>query len=103
MAAPKIKLDSAGLADVLSRPEVASKIEALGASIASAVGSPTAGGEAIPVKTRTRVASGGRLKGSRPAVDISLAHPAGLRVEAMRGPLAKAAASVGLEVKKMGR
>lgn len=103
MAAPKIRLDSAGLAEVLNRAEVASLVESLGSSVAAAVGSPTAGGEPVDVVTRSRVASGGRLRGARPAVDITLAHPAGLRVEATRGPLARAAASVGLEVKKLGR
>lgn len=100
MPSPKIKLDSAGIAAVLSSGPVAAEIQRLGSAVAAAVGTPTASGEPIPVKTRQRTASGGRLRGSRAAVDITLAHVAGMAVEAKRGPLVRAASSVGLEVKK---
>lgn len=95
----KIRLDSAGLAAVLRSAPVASAVEGLGASVAGAVGTPTASGRPIEVTTRSRIADGGRLS-ARPAVDITLADPAGLRVEAKRGPLARAAASQGLEVRR---
>lgn len=85
------------MAEVLDSAAVYGATSALAASVASAVDA-TADGERIEVQTRTRVASGGRLRSPRRAVDISLAHPAGLRVEAKRGPLARAAASRGLRV-----
>lgn len=102
MAPSKIRLDSAGIGEVLASAAVAAKVSSLGSQVASAVGSPTASGEPVPVVTRSRTASGGRLKGSRPAVDITLAHVAGLAIEAKRGYLVKAAASAGLEVKRKG-
>ncbi|AYN57731.1 hypothetical protein PBI_DRMANHATTAN_11 [Arthrobacter phage DrManhattan] len=102
MARSKIRLDSAGIAAVLRSSEVTAEVEALGSKVRAAVGSPTASGKPIPVERRSRTASGGRLS-SRPAVNITLAHPAGLAVEAKRGPLAKAASSVGLQVKRKGR
>lgn len=102
MAAPKIRLDSAGIAEVLASAAVSNLVEDLGSAVSAAVGSPTASGRPIPVKRYTRTASGGRLRGSRPAVDIVLADPAGLAVEAKRGPLVKAAASVGLQVTRKG-
>ncbi|KUM41201.1 hypothetical protein [Arthrobacter sp. EPSL27] len=103
MAAPKIRLDSAGIGEILASAAVKAEVEVLGSAVASAVGSPTASGKPIPVVKRSRIASGGRLKGSRPAVDITLAHVAGMAVEAKRGPLVKAASSVGLQVKRQGR
>lgn len=103
MARAKLRLDSAGIAEVLNRAEVANLVEDLGSAVSAAVGTPTASGRQIPVKTRFRMASGGRLRGSRPAVDIILADPAGLAIEAKRGYLVRAAASAGLEVKRKAR
>lgn len=99
MANPRLRLDSAGIAAVLRSSEVAAQVNSLGDSVASNVGSPTATGEPIPVRVTHRTAAGGRLS-ARPAVDITLAHPAGVAVEAKRGPLANAAAAAGLEVKR---
>jgi hypothetical protein len=101
--ATKLKLDSKGIEAVLNGPAVTNKIASLGATVKANVGSPTASGDPIPVTTRMRVASGGRLIGTRPAVDVTLAHVAGLAVEAKRGPLARAAAAAGLPVKSQGR
>lgn len=95
----KFKLDSRGIAEVLRSAPVASEIQSLGSSVASNVGAPTASGKPVEVRTRSRTAQGGRLS-ARPAVDITLAHPAGLAIEAKRGYLVKAAAASGLEVKK---
>lgn len=102
MARSKIRLDSKGIAEVLRSSQVKGEVESLGRKVQAAVGAPTASGEPIPVERRSRVADGGRLS-ARPAVDVSLAHPAGMAVEAKRGPLVRAAASVGLEVKRKGR
>ena len=100
MAGINLRLDSRGISEVLSSGRVTAEINRLGSAVASAVGTPTASGEPIEVLTRQRTASGGRLRGSRAAVDITLAHAAGMAVEAKRGPLVRAASSVGLEVKK---
>lgn len=95
--ASKIRLDKRGMAQMLNSAPVAAATVGLGRSVAGAV-SATADGEPIEVESRTRIAAGGRLS-ARTAFDVTLAHPAGLRVEAQRGPLARAAASRGLEVK----
>lgn len=95
----KIRLDSNGIAAVLNSGPVASAVEGLGSAVSAAVGTPTASGRALPVHRRMRTASGGRLRGVRPAVDITIADPAGLAVEARRGYLVNAASAVGLEVK----
>ena len=97
--ARKLKLDSRGIAEVLRRAEVADAVESLGQSVKGNVGSPTASGKPVDVTTRSRTAAGGRLS-ARPAVDITLAHPAGLAIEAKRGYLVKAASAAGLEVKR---
>lgn len=96
--AKKIRLDSKGIAEVLNSAPVYAATQELAASIAGSVNA-SAGGEKIPVTRSTRVASGGRLSARR-AVDIHLAHPAGLRAEAKHGFLARAAASKGLQVRK---
>ncbi|AYN58491.1 hypothetical protein HOU70_gp10 [Arthrobacter phage Liebe] len=96
----KIRLDSAGIEEVLNSGPVRSAVERLGAGVEAAVGSPTASGTPVPVRRTSRTASGGRLRGVRPAVDITLAHPAGMAVEGKRGPLTRAAASQGLQVRK---
>jgi hypothetical protein len=101
MAAPKIRLDSAGIAEVLRRPAVANLVDDMASAVSANVGTPTASGRPLPVHRRSRTASGGRLS-ARPAVDVTIADPAGLAVEAKRGYLVKAAASAGLEVKKKG-
>ncbi|QOP65140.1 hypothetical protein PQD82_gp12 [Arthrobacter phage Phives] len=97
--AQKIRLDSRGIAEVLNSAAVYAATQELADSVAGAVDAEV-GGEKIDVTQSTRVAEGGRLRSPRKAVDIHLAHPAGLRVEAKRGPLAKAAASRGLQVRK---
>jgi hypothetical protein len=86
------------MAEMLASRGVASEVIELGARVASNVGSPTASGKPIEVRTTTRVAAGGRLS-PRTAVDVTLAHPAGLAVEAKRAPLARAAAASGLQVR----
>lgn len=97
--APKIRLDHAGMAEMLDSAKVSAAVEELGKSVADAVTLPAIKGpQEAEVKTTVRKASGGRLT-SRTAVDVTLAHPSGVRVEAKHGTLAKAAASKGLEVR----
>lgn len=98
--ASRVRLDSAGLAEVLRSGEVRGALSELAYSTAANAGD-YAGMDPIPVEVRERVASGGRLRGERPAFDVTLAHPAALRVEAKRGTLLRAAASAGLEVKSL--
>ncbi|WVX87862.1 hypothetical protein SEA_BERRIE_11 [Arthrobacter phage Berrie] len=97
--ARNIRLDSAGIAEVLNSAAVYAATQELASSVAGAVDA-SVDGKKIEVTQTTRVAGGGRLRSPRRAIDIHLAHPAGLRVEAKRGPLAKAAASRGLQVRK---
>lgn len=99
--ANKIRLDNRGIGEVLDSAPVYAEVQRLASSVKGTI-SATAGGETIPVTLRTRVAAGGRLRSPRRAIDVTLAHPAGLRVEALRGPLARGAASAGLQMKKMG-
>lgn len=94
-----IRLDSAGIAAVLQSAPVEAAVRQAAAAVAANASGETASGEPVPVETRERTASGGRLRSPRLAVDVMLAHPAGIRVEAKRGTLARAAAAAGLEVK----
>jgi hypothetical protein len=96
--AVRVRRDSKGIAAMLQSGEVAARINALGASVAGNI-SETADGEPVPVEVRSRIASGGKLS-PRPASDVVLAHPAGLRIEAKRGTLVRAASAAGLEVKR---
>lgn len=98
-----IRLDHAGIAEVLRSAEVAAVVEAAAqAVVANAQWNATVSGEPIPVTTRSRTASGARLS-PRAAVDVTMEHPAALRVEAKRGTLLRAAAAAGLEARAAPR
>ena len=101
MPSSKLRLDRSGLAAALQSAKVASAVNSLAKRVAASATPPKVNGPLteIPVRTRPRTASGGRLS-ARPAVDVTLAHPAGLRVEAKHGVLARAAAANGLEVRR---
>lgn len=99
--AQRLRLDSAGIAEVLRSSKVTAAVSGLARGVASNVGTETAGGDPIPVQVRERVAEGPRLS-ARPAFDVTLAHPAGLRVEAKRSTLLRAAQAEGLEVRGRG-
>lgn len=97
--ANKIRLDRAGMAQMLNSAPVTQEVIDLGRSVGSAVQLPKINGpQAAVTTTKARVAAGGRLS-ARTAINVTIAHPAGLRVEAKHGPLRKAAASRGLQVK----
>jgi hypothetical protein len=100
MANVKIKLDHAGMAEILRDFPVA-LLDSEASKIASGAEGETASGKPVPVRRSNRTAKGGRLS-ERPAVDVTLAHPAGQRIEAKRGTLARAAAAAGFEVNSMG-
>lgn len=95
--APKLRLDRAGIAAVLRSAPVESAVSDLAEGVASRI-HETAHDGPVPVETRSRVASGGRIS-ARPAVDVILAHPGGLAIEAKYGALTKAASAAGLEVR----
>jgi hypothetical protein len=98
MAKNNLRLDSPGIAAVLASGEVAAEVQSLGRSVAARAMGHTFHDEVIPVRTRTRIASGGRLS-PRTAVDVSLAHWAGMQLEGKEGILSRAASSVGLQVR----
>ncbi|WGH21359.1 hypothetical protein SEA_EMOTION_10 [Arthrobacter phage Emotion] len=89
--AAKIKLDRAGMAAMLKSGPVAAEIADAADDVASRIYEDASG---EPVE----VLSGGHMHSDRAAAHVTLAHPAGLRIEAKRGTLARAAASAGLEV-----
>lgn len=97
MARPKIELDHEGIGEILNSSKVRAEVSDLGAAVEGNAIGETADGEAVPIESWTRTASGGRLS-PRQAVEVTMAHPAGLRIEAKRGTLARAASSAGLEV-----
>lgn len=95
----KIRLDKAGMAQMLASAPVTQEVIDLGRSVGSAVQLPKINGpQPAKVTTKARSAEGGRLS-RRTAIDVTIAHPAGMRVEAKYGTLRKAAASRGLSVK----
>lgn len=97
MARVKIRRDPKGIAQVLAGAEVAAVTQATASGVGAGI-SEDADGEPVEVLVRPRIASGGKLS-RRTAYDVTLAHPAGLRIEAKRGTLVRAASSAGLEVK----
>lgn len=97
----KLKLDHAGIGEVLRSAGVSGVVNATADAIAeAAAGKARAGDEEIPVAVRSRTAFTGRkIRDGRAAADVVLMHPAGQRAEAKHGFLAGAAASQGLQVK----
>lgn len=93
----EIRLNSAGIAAILASPEVAAMTGSAASAVASSIHETARGGEEVPVLVRSRTAVGSRLS-ERTAYDVTLAHPAGLGIQATRGTLTRAAAEAGLEV-----
>lgn len=94
MTASKVRLDSAGVAAVLKSAAVAATVTAAAEQVAGQVrsqGVTVAHGEDLPVVVNSYVTD-------RAAASVTLAHPAGLAVQAKHGALTAAAAAVGLEV-----
>jgi len=97
MAKPKIKLDRRGIGAVLAGGEVTGVIADLGEDVASRVYEDSHDG-IVPVDATPYRA---RLRGDtvpRAAVAVTMAHPAGMAIEAKRGSLVAAASAAGLEV-----
>lgn len=91
MAFANIKLDSGGMRAMLSSGPVAAAINSLAQSVASSIDVEAHDGP-VPVRV-------GQYTTDRAAASVSLAHPAGLPLEAKYGVLAKAAGAAGLEVR----
>jgi hypothetical protein len=87
----KLKLDRAGIAEVLKSAEVGDEIDAMASDVATRVYHPLANGDVLEAETDSYTTD-------RRAAGVTVAHPAALRVEAKYGLLAQAASAAGLEV-----
>lgn len=100
MAGGNIRLDTAGLAEVMRSAKVTAEVRSLAGRVASAAESDgSVARNAVPVTVDEYTARGGRLRSERPAFAVTLAHAAGNGIEAKYGVLTRAASSVGLTVK----
>lgn len=103
MARNTVRLNSRGIAEVAKSSEVAREITALAERVADNVrgqgiqveGVP--GNIALPVEVTSTTTTDMRL--NRAKSYVTLAHAAGLAVQAKHGALTKAAAQAGLEVR----
>jgi hypothetical protein len=84
-----VELDHAGIAEIL-KTAMRGPIDALARQIADRVDVGTVTDAEVTVRSYTT---------DRAAAAVSIAHPAGLAMQAKHGSLTKAAASLGLEVK----
>jgi hypothetical protein len=92
--AARVRLDHKGLAEVLRSAEVRREIAELTEQVADnarAQGHTVSSGEPLPVEAS--VVTTDRAHGS-----VTIAHPAGVGMQAKYGVLTKAAAAAGLEV-----
>lgn len=93
----KIKLDDKGMREMLNSPALKSSVTTATVQVYSrAKANAKAGGKAVPVVMRYKITT---LNGAPRTVGVvSIAHPAGLRIEAKRNTLKGAAQECGLEV-----
>ena len=89
--AARLRLDHAGIEEMLKSAEVAGVIDDAAAAVASGVSETARDGQAVPVEVDSYTTD-------RAAAGVTMAHPAGLGIEAKRGTLSRAAAAAGLEV-----
>lgn len=95
-----VKLDHGGLAALMKSGEMQSLVSSAAEKVAAAVrdqgisvGGFTGSGEiALPVSVST-------MTTDRAHASVTLAHPAGIAVQAKHGALTRAASAAGLEVK----
>lgn len=92
MAGPKIRLDHAGIAEVLRSEEVHTVIDGYADRTAGAALMDPA---TVRIDIDVDVDS---YTTDRAAASVTLAHPAGVPVEAKYGVLTRAAAAAGLQV-----
>lgn len=91
VANSKVKLDSKGILAILAGADVAKALDAVAGEVAGAITATSHDGE-VPVLVETHTTD-------RAKVFVTLAHPAGLGLEAKNGHLRKAAKAAGLQVK----
>lgn len=96
--AKRIKLDNRGINLVMASGPVTAATAAAASSVASKISEKAKGGETVPVTIRPRGVTLRRDFIPRTAFDVTLAHPAGIGIEAKRSPLTRAASASGLEV-----
>lgn len=89
---PKLKLDRAGMAAMLKSPPVAAEVKVLASEVAGRVSFTSHDGP-VPVKTSSYTTD-------RAAASVTIEHASGMGAEAKYGTLSKAAASVGLQVRR---
>ena len=94
--ANKLRLDRAGMAEMLKSAGLARDVEAAAQRVAANVGEVSTHDGPVPATVSTYTTD-------RAAAAVSIAHPAGIGLEAKYGVLAKAAAAAGLEVRAKGR
>lgn len=82
------KADRSGIKELLKSPEIAALINATARRVASSVQA-----DDLPVEVD-------QYTTDRRAASVTIAHPAGLAMQAKHGALTKAAAAAGLEVTK---
>lgn len=91
MAYANIRLDHDGIADVLKGQAIRSLVDTAAASVASGITATISSGR-VPVTVGSHTTD-------RAAASVTIAHPAGLAIEAKHGALVRAAAAAGLEVR----
>ena len=89
-----IKLNKAGLQSVLTN-EMAGPVAGAGAAVAAAVNVGTVTDAEVVVSVGVTTS----MRINRARALVTIAHPAGLAIQAKHGALTKAAASAGLRVK----
>lgn len=101
MAANKVKLNHAGIAEILKSGEMHALIEARAEAVAEAVrdqgitvGAFKGGSGKIALPVEAKVVTTDRAHGI-----VRIAHPAAIAVQAKYGALTKAASAAGLQVK----
>lgn len=95
----KIKLDHPGIASILVSSEVSAVVGESARSVGAHITARTRSGP-VPVKVDYVGITG--KKAPRVTWAVTMAHAAGLGIEAKHGSLARAAAGAGLEVKSAG-
>ena len=91
MARNQLRLDSPGILEMLQSSDVALVIAEAAESVASGVRETAHGGETIPVVVDEYTTD-------RAAAGVTMAHAAGIGMEAKHGSLSRAAEGAGLEV-----
>ena len=94
MAAYKIVLDPAGMAEILTR-NMRGAVDEAAAAIAANVDV----GNVTDAKVSVRSGVTDDMRINRARATVTIAHPAGLAMQAKHGTLTKAAAAAGLTVK----